>query len=83
MEQRDVRALVVEVLSGIAPDGDFDSLDPARSLRSQLDLDSLDFMSYVEQLSQRTGAPIREEEYPLVDTLDGCATLLAAVSPAG
>ncbi|MGZ4592910.1 MAG: acyl carrier protein [Actinomycetes bacterium] len=81
MDQRDVRALVVEVLSGIAPDGDFDALDPTSSLRTQLDLDSLDFMAYVERLSERTGAPIHEDEYPLVDTLDGCATLLAPAGP--
>lgn len=80
MDERDVRDLVVEVLSGIAPDGDFDSLEPAVSLRRQLDLDSLDFMAYVELLSERTGAPIREEEYPLVDTLDGCVTLLRPAS---
>jgi len=80
MDDRDVRALAVEVLSGIAPDGDFDALDPAASLRRQLDLDSLDFMAYVELLSERTGAPIREEEYPLVDTLDGCVTLLSPAS---
>ncbi len=81
MDPRDVRALVVEVLSVIAPDGDFDSLDPTRSLRRQLDLDSLDFMSYVEMLSERTGLPVREEEYPMVDTLDGCAQLLAPTDP--
>lgn len=83
MNERDVRTLVVEVLSGIAPDGDFDSLEASRSLRNQLDLDSLDFMAYVERLSERTGAPIPEEEYPLVDTLDGCARLLAAAGPVG
>jgi acyl carrier protein len=76
MDERDVRELVVQVLSDIAPDGDFDSLDPTVSLRRQLDLDSLDFMAYVEMLSERTGSPIPEEEYPLVDTLDGCVTLL-------
>lgn len=76
MNERDVRELVVEVLSGIAPDGDFESLDPERSFRAQLDLDSLDFMAFVERLSERTGAPIHEDEYPLADTLDGCVELL-------
>jgi acyl carrier protein len=82
MEQPEVRALVVEVLRGVAPDGDFDTLDPAVSLREQLDLDSLDFLAYVERLSQRTGAPIPEEDYPLADTLDGCAQLLRATDAA-
>jgi len=81
MDEHDVRNLVVEVLSGIAPDGAYDSLDPTRSLRTQLDLDSLDFISYLETLSERTGAPIREEDYPLVDTLDGCVTLLSPADP--
>ncbi len=81
MDERDVRSLVVQVLSVVAPDGDFDSLDPTQSLRRQLDLDSLDFMSYVEMLSERTGAPIHENEYPMVDTLDGCVTLLTATGP--
>ena len=82
MDERDVRALVVEVLSGIAPDGDFASLQADESLRRQLDLDSLDFMAYVETLSERTGAPIPEEQYPLVDTLDGCVGLLASPASA-
>ena len=82
MDERDVRSLVVGVLSVVAPDGDYGSLDPARSLRRQLDLDSLDFMSYVEMLSEQSGAPIREDEYPMVDTLDGCVTLLASAGPA-
>lgn len=35
MDTTDVRALVVEVLSSVAPDGDLDTLDPAhRSPRS-------------------------------------------------
>jgi acyl carrier protein len=78
MNDTDARAVIVEVLSAVAPDGDVDSLDPARSLRTQLDLDSLDFMAYVERLSERTGAPNREEEYPMADTLDGCVALIAA-----
>jgi acyl carrier protein len=81
MDARDVPTLVVEVLSTIAPDGDYTSLDPAASLRRQLDLDSLDFMSYVEMLSERTGAPIPEEEYPLVDTINGCVSLFAHTEP--
>ena len=73
----DLRALVVEVLAGIAPDATEVDLDPSRSLREQLDLDSLDFLAYVERLSERTGHPVPEDDYPSVDTLDGAVAMLA------
>ena len=70
MNDTDARAVIVEVLSAVAPDGDADSLDPARSLRTQLDLDSLDFMAYVERCSQRTGhrSPRRSTRWPTRST---------------
>jgi acyl carrier protein len=81
MDPQTVRDVVAEVLAGIAPDGDIAALDPHRSLREQLDLDSLDFLAFVERISERTGVPVREEDYPVVDTLDGCSTLLSGGSP--
>jgi acyl carrier protein len=81
MDTQAVHDVVLEVLGSIAPDGDLDSLDPARSLREQLDLDSLDFLAFVERVSERTGVAVREEDYPTVDTLDGCAALLSGGSP--
>jgi acyl carrier protein len=81
MDPQTVRTVILEVLAGIAPDGDLDALDPARSLREQLDLDSLDFLAFVERVSERTGVPVREEDYPAVDTLEGCAALLSGGSP--
>lgn len=74
----DLRALVLDVLAGIAPDAADVPLDPTRSLREQLDLDSLDFLAYVERLSEATGHPVPEEDYPAVDTLDGAVALLSA-----
>jgi acyl carrier protein len=81
MNQQTVHDVVVEVLAGIAPDGDFTALDPRRSLREQLDLDSLDFLAFVERLSERTGVPVREEDYPTVDTLAGCTAFLSGGEP--
>lgn len=81
MDQQTVHDVVVDVLAGIAPDGDFTALDPERSLREQLDLDSLDFLAFVERVSERTGVPVREEDYPTVDTLEGCTALLSGGSP--
>jgi len=73
----DVREVVLAALARIAPDGDLDALDPRGSLRDQLDLDSLDFLAYVEMISEGTGVSVREEDYPAVDTLDGAMSLLS------
>lgn len=82
MNAAEVRALVVDALLVIAPGSEVDDLDEQASLREQLDLDSLDFLAYVEQLSQRSGREVREVDYPTVDTLRGCVEFFqtAAVS---
>jgi acyl carrier protein len=81
MDEQTARDMVSTVLLGIAPDADLDSVDPDGSLREQLDLDSLDFLAFVERLSERAGVEVREEDYPTVDTLDGAVTLLSRGSP--
>lgn len=81
MDEQTARDMVVGVLLGIAPDADIDRVDPSGSLREQLDLDSLDFLAFVERLSERAGVEVREEDYPTVDTLDGAVTLLSRGSP--
>ena len=77
MDQSTARDTIVEILGDIAPEGDFEGLDPQTSLREQLDLDSLDFLVYVEKLAERTGVEVREEDYPDVDGLDSCIAFLA------
>lgn len=81
MDQQTARDVVAEVLGGIAPDADLDSVDAKGSLRDQLDLDSLDFLAFVERLSERTGVEVREEDYPTWDTLDGAVSLLSGGTP--
>ena len=76
MDQTTARTTIVEILGDIAPEGDFGGLDPQASLREQLDLDSLDFLVYVEKLAEQTGVEVREEDYPDVDGLDSCVAFL-------
>ena len=80
MDATTARRTVVETLADIAPEGDFDALDPVDSLREQLDLDSLDFLVYVEKLAERTGVEVREEDYPQVDGLDSCVAFLTGAA---
>jgi acyl carrier protein len=74
----DVRAAVVEALGRIAPEVDSASIDPVRSLRDELDLDSMDFLNLVQSLHRRLGVDIPEADYAQLQTLDGAVAYLTA-----
>jgi acyl carrier protein len=58
------RGAVRDAIRKIVPDADFESLGEDAPFRSELELDSLDFLSFVEQLSAATGLRIDEDDYP-------------------
>lgn len=74
----DARAAVAAAIRRIIPDADLDTLDDDASFRSELELDSLDFLSFVELLSGATGIRIDESDYPdLVSMASSIAFLTA------
>jgi acyl carrier protein len=68
--------LVTAALLAVVPDADFGSLDHDADLREVLELDSLDFLSFVEQLARRSGRRIDEDDYDRLRTLDSCVRYL-------
>ncbi len=62
------RHVIKEAVARIAPDADLDGLVPDADLRDGLELDSLDFLRFVEILSERTGRQITEDDYPQLAT---------------
>ena len=71
------RLLIEEALAQIAPDVDIGTLTPDTDIRDDLGLDSLDFLRFVEILSERTGIPIAEDDYPHLATLASAVKWLA------
>jgi acyl carrier protein len=71
------RAMIVDILGGIAPEGDFAVLSGAEDLREALDLDSMDFMNFIVALHERTGIDFPEADYPRLRTLDGAIAYLS------
>jgi acyl carrier protein len=53
-------------------------VDPAESLREQLDLDSMDFLNFVIGVHKRLGGEIPEADYPKLASLDGAMAYLRA-----
>jgi acyl carrier protein len=72
-----LRALVIEVLSGIAPESDPGTVDPTTDLRDELDLDSMDELNLITRVSERMAIDIPERDYPHMRTLDGAVEYLA------
>ena len=73
----DVRQIVIDIISDIAPDEDVTNLDDAKSLREQLDLDSMDFLDIVMELRKRHKVEVPQEDYPQLASLQSCVAYLS------
>lgn len=73
----DVRQIVIDIISDIAPDEDTSNLDDKISLREQLDLDSMDFLDIVMELRKRHKVEVPQEDYPKLATLESCVNYLS------
>ncbi|MGO8915510.1 MAG: acyl carrier protein [Stellaceae bacterium] len=76
MNKAEAKSLVLDVLSGIAPEADFAGLLGNALLRDELDLDSMDFLNFIAALHERTRIDIPEADYPKLFTLDGAIAYL-------
>jgi acyl carrier protein len=72
----EARGLVAEAIRRIVPDADVDAVGDDVPLRAEFELDSLDFLSFVETLSQRSGVDITENDYQQLVTMRTCVGFL-------
>lgn len=77
-DQQTFGATVLTLLRAIAPELEPDTFDAARPLRSQVDLDSMDWLNFLVSLHERFGVTIPEADYArlvsfndVLDYLDG------------
>lgn len=76
MNEKQARDVVFAALHEIAPEADTSVIEPDVEFREQLDIDSMDFLNFIIGLHERTGIDIPEEDYTLLETLDGCVAYL-------
>lgn len=76
MNEHELRAAVIDAIVEVAPDVDPHTIDPGASLAEELDIDSMDFLSIVVALHERTGIEIPERDYPQLATLDDTVAYL-------
>lgn len=70
MNAAEVRAGVLAELKRIAPELEETDLAPAKPLREQVDLDSMDWLNFIVALHERFRVDIPESDYAQLGTLD-------------
>ena len=78
MDREQLRAVVLEELRRIAPELEPGEMKPARPLREQVDLDSMDWLNFLVALHERLKVEIPETDYAKLGTLDEIVAYLAA-----
>ncbi len=77
MNRTELRAAVLQELKRIAPEIEESELEPAKALRDQVDLDSMDWLNFLVALHERLKVEIPESDYARLGTLDQTVEYLA------
>jgi len=83
MSRDDVRKALIDSILAVAPEADFSQVRPTRPLREQLDIDSFDFLTILQELHKKIGVNVPESDYGKMITLDGSVDYLVQRAAAG
>ena len=78
MNEAEIKQVVRDALSNVAPEVDVSGLNPAKDLRDQIDIDSVDFLNFVIGLHKETNIEIPDSDVAQLTTLNGCVSYLLA-----
>ena len=82
MTDPEIRALILQLISDIAPEADTANANDKQDIREAFDLDSMDFLNLVTAIHDRTKIDIPEQDYNKVFVLgDAIAYLREAQLP--
>jgi acyl carrier protein len=76
MNASEIRAVALATLLSIAPEVEVDELRGDRPLRSQVDLDSMDWLNFLLGLHEKLKVEIPEADYARLITLDDVVAYL-------
>jgi len=76
MTESEIRQIVQQALSNVAPEVDVNAIDPAKDMRDQIDIDSVDFLNFVIGLHKELGVEIPDSDVSKLVTLNGCVGYL-------
>lgn len=71
-----IRQVILDILTRIAPDEDLSEIDDSVPFREQMELDSMDFLDIVMELRKMYRIQIPEEDYENLGTMNSTVTYL-------
>ncbi|MBL8413912.1 MAG: acyl carrier protein [Propionivibrio sp.] len=77
-----IRTEVLAIVRRLAPEIDPTRIVPDKPLRTQIDLDSMDWLNVLASIHEKLGVNIPETDYGKLVTLDGVVAYLAEKIPA-
>jgi acyl carrier protein len=76
MNRQQARQLIFDALADIAPEVDRDEVEDTIDLTEQLDLDSMDYLTWMIAISEETGLEIPQRDVSKFLTVDGAVGYL-------
>ena len=76
MNEAEIRTVALRILKSIAPEIEEDELRDDQPLRSQVDLDSMDWLNFLLGLHRELKVEIPEADYARLVTLNDVTTYL-------
>ena len=77
MTKDEMRALIITELGNVAPETDAAAIDPDADLRDALDIDSLDFLNFLDALHKKAGVNVPQADYAKLLTLNHALAYMA------
>ncbi len=78
MGQDDIRETVLSLLTDVAPEVDADDIEDDVLLRDQVDLDSMDWLNFLQRIHRKFEIDIPEADYATLRTLTDLVNYIAA-----
>ena len=76
MAPEEIKNVILDILTDIAPDEDLTGLKDEVNFRDQLELDSMDFLDIVMELRKRYSVNVPETDYPELASMTSTVSYL-------
>ena len=68
--KEEVRENIIKAIRSVAPEVDFNAINPDLPFRDQVDIDSMDFLNIIVRIHEALGIDIPETDYTKLATLN-------------
>jgi acyl carrier protein len=78
MTEQKILDQVFGVLKSVAPEIEDQPINPEKLIGDQIEIDSMDFLNFVNALQTAFGIDIPEDAYPRLASIGGCVRYIKA-----